>query len=396
MSKHLAKRPKKTYTPEELTLAVQNNKHIYTEHFLPDFMKTLNKVFFYEMSQVYFRPVYIGFDGDIQRNNPDRPVILASNHSGMSFPWDAMVFGSAYFHNRDYQESRCFRTLVAPMLSQAPAMHPFTLLDGWKSAGGIDATYLNFETMMELPQGNLLIYPEGVPGIGKGFNRKYQLQRFATSFVKMSLKYKTDIVPYSTVNAEYVAPYLYSSNWVNKQFNKIGVPFFPLGFLTIFLMFPFAFYLAFPCKMYFVRGNTISPYQWTDKEFDDLNEEDINEICHKVRVSMQSDLDKAVAEYGQHAFHWGEFFKSMWGNLKMFPYNTPLGWAFMFHDFEKQWFYEGGRESKKEVKIYTGWGAIFKFIWRSPITIAYFIPIVGWFILIWYGTRKWKNKPPRQ
>ena len=393
MSKRLAVRPKKTYTPAELEAAVEENKFIYNQYFRPDFMQTLNKEFFYEMSQAYFRPVLVGFEEDIPRNNPNHPVILASNHSGMAFPWDAMVFGSCYYHSRDYNPARCFRTLVAPMLSQTPVMHPFTLLDGWKSAGGIDATYLNFETMMRIEEGNLLIYPEGVPGIGKGFNKKYQLQRFATSFIKMSLKYKTDIVPYSTVNAEYVAPFLYSSKWANKVFNKIGVPFFPLGVLTIFLMFPFAFYLAFPCKMYFVKGQRISPYDWTDKNYEDLTDDDINEICHKVRLSMQADLDKAVEQYGRKAFHWGEFFKSMWGNFHRFPYNTPLGWAFAFHDFEKQWFYEGGREGKKQVKIYTGWGAIFRFLFRHPITIAYFIPIIGWFILVWYGKRKWKNKP---
>jgi hypothetical protein len=393
MSERKAIRPKKNYTPAELDLAIQENKYIYNQYFKPEFMKTLNEVFFYEMSQAYFRPVYVGFEQDTQRNVDAHPVIFASNHSGMAFPWDAMVFGSGYFKDRDYEEKRCFRTLVAPMLSQTPTMHPFTLLDGWKSAGGIDATYLNFETMMQLPEGNLLIYPEGVPGIGKGFNRKYQLQRFATSFIKMSLKYKTDIVPYSTINAEYVAPFLYSSNWFNKQINKIGVPFFPLGLLTLFLIFPFAFYLAFPCKMYFVRGQRISPYLWSTKPYEEMTEDDINDICHKVRASMQNDLDLAVSTYGKKAYHWREFFASMWAHIKRFPYNTPLGWAFMFHEFERQWFYEGGREGKKQVKIYTGWGAILLLLFRNPITLAYFIPIIGWFILAWYGKRKWKNKP---
>jgi len=30
-------------------------------------------------------------------------------------------------------------------------------------------------------------------------------------------------------------------------------------------------------------------------------------------------------------------------------------------------------------------------MWRNPITLAYFIPILGWLILILYGNRKWKK-----
>lgn len=381
---------------EELMEAIERNKHIYTDLYDPNFVRTLNNSFFYKTTQAYFRPVFVGFEELPKRNNEAHPVILASNHSGMAFPWDAMVFGCTLNEKFGYDPAKLFRVITAPMLSQSPYMHPCTLLDGWKAAGGIDATYLNFETMMHIPEGNLMIYPEGVPGIGKGFNRKYQLQRLATSFIRMSLKYKTDIVSYSTVNAEYVAPFLYSNDWLNKQFNKIGVPFFPLGLLTIFLIFPFAFYLAFPCKMTFVMGQRMRPYEWTDKPYHELSEDEIEAIRDRVRDLMQADLDKAVAEYGKKPFQVGEFLREMWKNLSYFPYNTPLGWGFAFHEFERQWYWEGGKEGKKEVKLYTGWGAIFRFLWRNPITIAYFIPILGWVALVMHGNRKWKKARKRE
>ncbi len=385
---------KSTYdSPQALQEAIEANKHIYDEHYDLNFVRSLNEAFFTMVADSYFRPEFIGFDEPLQRNNPERPLILASNHSGMAFPWDAMIFGCGMFKKFNYELPRLFRVLTAPMLSQAPAMHPYTMLHAWKTAGGIDAKYLNFETMMQLPesQGNLLIYPEGVPGIGKGFNRKYKLQRFATSFVRMAIKYRTDIMSYSTVNAEYVAPFMYSSNWVNRLFNKIGVPFMPLGPLTLLLLFPFAFYLAFPCKMRFVMGRRISPYEWYDKPYEELTDADIKDACERVRGMMQEDLDKAVAEYGKAPYSIGEFFRSMWRNIRYFPYNTPFGWAFLFHDFERQWFVEGGKEGKREISVYTGWGAIFRFLWRAPITLAYFIPLFGWFVLVVYGKIKWKR-----
>ena len=194
---------KRTITNE----MIEANKGIFDAYDI-DFVKNINEQLFNIVEKSYFRPEFVGFDELPQRNNPDHPLILASNHSGMAFPWDAMVFGCASFRRVNYDPKNMFRALVAPPLSGIPAMHPYFMKGVWKMSGGVDATYLNFETMMQLPMGHLLIYPEGVPGIGKGFNKRYQLQRYAT-FIRMSLKYKTDIIPFSTVNAEWVAPFFF-------------------------------------------------------------------------------------------------------------------------------------------------------------------------------------------
>lgn len=378
--------PKKK-APKPVTLQdIEENKAIYDEHFRIEMVRQMNKELFFLMEDYYFRPKFIGFEEMPERNNEEAPVILASNHSGMAFPWDAMVFGCGTYRMYDYDQKKLFRVLTSPMLSQTPAMHPYFMHHAWKMAGGIDATFLNFETMMHYPDGNVLIYPEGVPGIGKGFNRKYQLQRFASSFIRMSLKYKTDILWFSTVNAEYVAPLMYSNKPINKMINKIGVPFLPLGPLTLMLLFPFAFYLSFPANMHFVKGRRIRPYEWLDKPYEELTQEDIYEIRDKVHALCQDQLNEAVEQYGQKPYQWGSWFKVVW---KKFPHNTPLGWPFLFHEFERQWHKKG--KHGEEVKIYRGWGSTFLLMFRNPITIFYFIPIVGWFVLVAYGSWKWKR-----
>lgn len=385
-TKDLQIQKKRVYTLED----IEANKGIY-DWFDPNYVRQLNHVIFNKLEESYFRPVLVGFDEVIERNNPDHPVILASNHSGMSFPWDAMVFGCAMLKKFDYDYEKIFRTIVAPKLSGIPAMHPFYMKASWRQSGGVDATFLNFETMMHYPKGNLLIYPEGVPGIGKGFNRKYQLQRFATSFIRMSLKYKTDIQPYSTVNAEYTVPYMYSVDWVDRQFQKIGVPYMALGIWTIFLIFPWAFYLAFPTKTHFVKGQRISPWKWVDKPFEELTEEEIKAVRDRVHATMQEDLDKAVAEYGHSPYQWKEFFKKTWENRRYFPYTLPFFYPFVFHEFERQWIFEGKYKTGEDIDVPFGWGAIFRLIWRNPITLAYFVPIFGWFILAAYGKKRWKQ-----
>ncbi|MGH1338963.1 MAG: hypothetical protein ACRBFS_22800, partial [Aureispira sp.] len=69
----------------------------------------------------------------------------------------------------------------------------------------------------------------------------------------------------------------------------------------------------------------------------------------------------------------------------------PLFWPFVFHEFERQWIVERKYITQERIDIPMGWGAIFRLIWRNPITLAYFIPIIGWFILVAYGKRRWKQ-----
>lgn len=369
---------------------IENNKVIFDD-FDEKYVRNINESAFQILEDSYFRPVFVGFDEMPKRNNPKHPIILASNHSGMAFPWDGMLFGSAMFSKYDYNPHKIFRAMIAPRLSGAPVMHPFFMKGSWKQAGGVDATFLNFETMMHYPDGHLLIYPEGVPGIAKGFNRKYQLQRFATSFIRMSLKYKTDILPYSTVNGEWVVPFVYSFPWVNRQFRKVGVPFMAIGLPTLFLIFPWAFYLAFPANMHFVKGTRISPWQWTDKDYEDLTELEIATIRDKVKEQMQQDLDKAVAQYGKKPYAIKGLLQKMWQHRRYFPYNLPIFWPFLFHEFERQWVQERKFETKEKVNVPTHWGSFWLLLWRNPIVLAYFLPIIGWFILIPYGKRKWKK-----
>ena len=370
--------------------AIEANKDIY-QHYDANYVRQINDALFSIVETSYFRPVYVGFDEMPERNQAAHPVILASNHSGMAFPWDAMVFGCGMQKRFDYKEDKTFRAMVAPGLSGIPPMHPFYMKGAWKVSGGVDANFLNFETMMQYPKGHLLIYPEGVPGIGKGFNRRYQLQRFATSFIRMSLKYKTDILPYSTVNAEYVVPFVYSFKFINKQFNKIGVPFMAIGIPTLLLIFPWAFYIALPAKMHFVKGERISPWKWITKPYEALSQADIDQIRDRVKESMQKDLDKAVEQYGKSPYKIGEFLKVLWQKRQYFPYNLPVFWPLMFHEFERQWLKEEKYKTKESVQISTSWGSFLRLLYKNPICIAYYLPVIGWLILILYGKLKWKK-----
>lgn len=378
----------KAFTREQ----IEANKFIFDEYFSPAFVRSLNDhVLESVINQTYFRPVFVGFDEPIERNNPERPAILASNHSGMAFPWDAIVFGCGMFRKFHYQTDKLFRPLAAPTLSKTRLMNPFMMDNAWKMCGGIDATFLNFETLMEYPEGNILIYPEGVPGIGKGFNRRYRLQRVATSFVRMSLKHRVDIIPFATVNAEYVNPYSYSISWINRLVSKIGIPFLPLSLITVLILIqPWTFYLSFPAKMTYVRGRRLKPYEWTDKPYEELSEKEVRAVRDRIKQSMQEDLDEAVAEYGKKPYRWGEFWQAVWKNRHLFPFYFPFMWPVLFSEFERQWYAQPIKDGSG-IDMRIGWGTTLLWLARNPIAWCYYIPILGWIPLAIRGYTKKKH-----
>ena len=373
------KKDTRNVSEAELQEMVDGNKKIYTEFFDPEYLKSiiLNICTFFDKH--YFSVKFIGFENPPERNNPDRPLIYASNHSGMAFPWDAMMFGAGFLQLNDFDMKKSVRGLAAPMLSQTKLMQPYLIDDLWKRSGGVDATSLNFETMMSYKDSDILIYPEGVPGIGKGFNNKYKLQRFSTSFIRMAIKYKTDVIPVSTVNAEYINPFSYNVEFISKAVNKVGMPFLPLGLsLLLIPLQPWGFYMAFPANLTYVRGERIKPYEMVDKPFEELTREDLVEVADKVKQKMQKELDDAVDKYGKRPYKWGEFFKMLIANPVKWPYIFPWGWPLMFLEHERQWLKGDGHPVKMKFGFFSWIGWLFK----NPRAIWFYIPIIGWIPII--------------
>ncbi|UOQ71693.1 hypothetical protein [Hymenobacter cellulosilyticus] len=354
---------------------IRANQHIYSDYFDEEFVWELDKNILQLLDRVWFRSELVGFENYPQRNNPDKPLIFASNHSGMAFPWDAMV-ALSHLWRKLPNLSDLPRPLSAPMLSQSALMNPFLVRNFWKRCGCVDATTLNFETMMYYREHNLMLYPEGVPGIGKGFNRKYQLQRLATSMIRLGIQHRTDIIPFYTINGEYLNPYAYSWDWLNNLSKKIGIPFIPVGpIIFMVLLQPWFFYMAFPAKLTFVLGSRIKPYELTGKAHDEISRDEYEDLSSQVRARMQAEMDAAVLRYGQRPYRWGEIWQRIRENWRSFPFFLPFAWPALFTEFEKQYTEKGKRGIRLDL---TSPGAWLRMIWRNPFTISFFIPILGW------------------
>ena len=365
-------------TPE----MIEANRKIYSAHFDPAFAVDMVEHLIQHISDLYFRASFVGFDPMPERNLPERPLILASNHSGMSFPWDAIIFAAMLTKLNNYDFNKSVRALTAPMLSMSTLMNPFLVDHFWKRSGGIDATFLNFSTMMHYPDSHVLVYPEGVPGIGKGFNHRYQLQRFATSFVRHAICYRSDIIPFATVNGEYINPYNLKSDWVNALAQKMGIPFIPVGFMTLLIPFqPWLFYFGFPARLTYVMGKRIRAYEMIDKPYDAISNAEFEDIADRVKVQMQDELNVAVSKYGQQPYRPGELFAGWRKNLRKFPFFLPPLWPSLFNEFDR--LAKQGRVHALKINLLRG----FKAHWKNPISFAFYIPILGWIPILIRGYR---------
>ncbi len=355
------------------------NQHIYYDYFDESFTRTLDENLLQLLDRVWFRSKLVGFENFPQRNNPARPLIFASNHSGMAFPWDAIVALAHLFRTLSDQNGLMAdmpRPLSAPVLSATNLMNPYLVKDFWKKCGSVEATTRNFETMMYYPDHNLMLYPEGVPGIGKGFNRKYELQRLATSMLRLGLQHGTDIVPFYTINAEYLNPFAYSFEWVNRLTREIGISFLPITpLLLLVLVQPWAFYLALPAQLTFVLGTRIRPSDLTDKQYDELSRDEYLALSEQVRQRMQTELNAAVLAHGQRPYRWRELWQRMKENWRYFPFFLPFAWPAAFTEFERRYVREGQRGFQMPL---TRPGAWLRMLWRNPLTLAYFVPLLGW------------------
>jgi len=370
---------------ETLSPAILANQHIYRDYFDEEFTRAIDENILQLLDRVWFRSRLVGFESFPARNNPARPLIFASNHSGMAFPWDAIVVLAHLFRKLPDHYHTMPRPMSAPLLSKTVLMNPYLVRHFWKKCGCVEATTLNFETMMLNPTHNLMVYPEGVPGIGKGFNRKYQLQRLATSMLRMSLEHDTDIIPFYTVNAEYLNPYAYSFEPINRFTKKIGIPFLPLTLLLLLVLVqPWAFYLALPAQLTYVMGTRIRPSELTPKKHHELTRDEYLALSETVRQQMQAELDAAVRVHGQRPYHWRELWQRMKDNWRYFPFFLPFAWPAAFTEFERRFVKSGERNFNLHLDRP---GAFWRMLWRNPLVLAYFVPLLGWIPLAIKGYR---------
>lgn len=330
------------------------------------------------LDRMYFRSRWIGFENLPKRNNPPLPLIYISNHSGMAFPWDAIIFSSGLLKRAGYQLKDAARPLIYKALSETPYMNPYMMEHFWRKVGCIEATLDNFEAVMHSSLADVLIYPEGVGGISKGFDKRYKLQHFSLSFSRMALKYKVDIIPVATINGEYINPYSYRVEEINKAIQKaLKIPFLPIGpMLGLLPASPWAFYFGMPAKLTYVMGEPIKIYEMTDKDPEKITKGELRHLTNQIQQKLQNHILEAEAQYGKDPYEWDELIELWRSNLDKILYMLPSGWPLLFAEHDRQY------EEHKSPEIDYSNSGFLQALARNPDKAAFMVPFAGWLPLI--------------
>ncbi len=114
---------------------------------------------------------------------------------------------------------RAIRSMVEKWVPSLPYVSTFMA-----RVGQIVGTPENCRRLLEAEEA-ILVFPEGVRGIGKLWPQRYQLQDFGLGFMRLALETDTPIVPIAVVGAEEQAPALMD---VKPLAKLLGFPSFPL------------------------------------------------------------------------------------------------------------------------------------------------------------------------
>ncbi len=305
------------------------------EPFDPDYTAAVIREIFDPIVRHYFRAELIGGE----RIPPEGPLILAPNHSGNSFPYDGMVLDGLLWERDGLRPERKFRSVFEKELAVTWWMRPFGIDNFWRRGGGIDLTFDNFDRLLARGE-RLIYYPEGVPGIGKGFFRRYQLQRFSTSFVILAARNQAPVYPLYIVNAEWAIPFCFTIPLVDGLMQRFfKVPFLPLPAAPLGFLFPWMWYLTLPAHMVFVVGEPIDMAKrlhvagLTDLE--DPDRDLLRRVANEIRDECQTELDRHVAAHGRRPYDAPSLGRALRrGRRRLFSL-IPLGWPVVFVRHER-------------------------------------------------------------
>jgi 1-acyl-sn-glycerol-3-phosphate acyltransferase len=161
-----------------------------------------------------------------------KSFIVAMNHSGMCFPWDFLSLGYLLSHQQP-------GWVLQPLADVSLFEHPWLiwwLPPGWaKVMGGVRAQMDDFEQAVE--QKTILLYaPEGLRGPSKGWKKRYQLETFDLSFMRLSEVSSIPILPVVCMGNEYL--HIWAFN-IKRLARRLQLPFLPISpLMFIFLLFP--------------------------------------------------------------------------------------------------------------------------------------------------------------
>lgn len=198
-------------------------------------------------------------------------AILAANHSG-TLPFDAVMLWADVL-------LRCQR-VPRPVADYFVSGMPFinTL---FTRSGVVGGTQGNLRVLMEAEE-LVMIFPEGVPGIGKPFRERYHLQEWRVGHAELALRYRAPVVPVAVIGAEEQMPQVARIEALGPL---VGAPYLPVP----------ATPLPLPVRYHIHYGEPLRLYEGHRPEDAD-DPEVVHRASERVRDAVQALVERGLRQ----------------------------------------------------------------------------------------------------
>jgi 1-acyl-sn-glycerol-3-phosphate acyltransferase len=210
-------------------------------------------------------------------------ALVVGNHSG-AIPLDAAMLVTAV--DLDHPQHRLLRFLYDRFVADMPLVGDF-----YSRMGSVVASYENARALLR--RGDLVgIFPEGVDGVAKGLGRRYQVQRFRTGFVRLSLEQRVPVVPVAIVGAEETYPLIGKWSAGGLFTRLLNVPYLPVT--PFFPLFGVLGAIPLPTRW---RVRFAEPlHLYAETGIDAGSRRCVEELTERVRRQIQGMVHQLLAE----------------------------------------------------------------------------------------------------
>ncbi len=232
--------------------------------------------FFQFLYQQYFRVNTKGIN-----NIPNKKGIIVANHAG-SLPYDGAMVNLAVLN--EHRRKNGVRFLVHDFVFTLPYLSNLI-----EKIGGVRASPYNAMRLLKKDE-LILVFPEGIKGIGKTYEHRYKLQKFGKGgFIRTAIKSKAPVIPTAIIGSEEIHPIIWSSKELGK---KLNVPFVPIT-PTFPWLGPLGL-VPLPSKWKIVFGKPIKFDKY--KPLDADNDELVMKLSERVRKTIQQMINTNLAK----------------------------------------------------------------------------------------------------
>lgn len=197
------------------------------------------------------------------------PGILAVNHSG-TLPIDGVMLWADVLKNTN--PARIARPIADNFVPKLPFAGTL-----FARSGMVGGSKGNARRLLETGE-LLMIFPEGVPGIGKPFKQRYELQDWRVGHAELAIRYKTPIIPTAIIGAEEQLPQIGRIPGISL----FGAPYIPITAVPIPL----------PVKYHIIYGKPIEVNQYQPS--DSYDPSITSFLANKVKEQVQELISEGL------------------------------------------------------------------------------------------------------